>query len=163
MTVDAHLHLWNPGRVAYPWLMTAPGPIRRTFAFTEVEPQLEQAGIDRVVLVQGANSLEDSTAMFEVAAEHDRVAGVVAWVDLLDPALTIAQLDRWAVNPSFVGVRHLIHDEPDPDWLGRNEVRESLTLLADRGLTFDVISALPRHLEHALALAEELPGLRLVI
>ncbi|MEY9852719.1 L-fuconolactonase [Leifsonia sp. EB41] len=161
MTVDAHLHLWDLDRVAYPWLTDALAPINRTFAFDEVRPQLEQAGIDRVVLVQAANSVEDSAAMFAVSSPL--VAGVVAWVDLLDPAAAARQLDGWAEHPTFVGVRHLIHDEPDADWLGRPEVRASLALLAARGLSFDVIGVLPRHLEHALSIADELPSLRLVV
>ncbi|QNE36029.1 amidohydrolase family protein [Leifsonia shinshuensis] len=161
MTVDAHLHLWDLDRVTYPWLTDALAPIDRTFAFPEVEPQLERAGVDRVVLVQAANSVEDSSAMFAVSSP--RVAGVVAWVDLLDPTAAARQLDQWSAHPSFVGVRHLIHDEPDPDWLARPAVRSSLALLAARGLGFDVIGVLPRHLEHAVSLADELPSLRLVI
>lgn len=161
MTVDAHLHLWDLERVEYPWLTSALAPIDRTFAFDEVEPQLAQAGVDRVVLVQAANSLDDSSAMF--AVDSPRVAGVVAWVDLLDPEAAARQLDAWGRHPSFVGIRHLIHDEPDADWLGREPVRRSLALLAERGLSYDVIGVLPRHLEHAVALADELPGLRLVV
>ncbi|MFE4948979.1 amidohydrolase family protein [Leifsonia sp. NPDC056665] len=161
MTVDAHLHLWDLDRVAYPWLTDALAPINRTFAFGEVRPQLEEAGVDRVVLVQAANSVEDSAAMFAVSSPM--VAGVVAWVDLLDPELAARQLDEWSLHPSFVGVRHLIHDEPDADWLARPDVRASLALLAARGLSFDVIGVLPRHLEHAVSIADELPSLRLVI
>jgi L-fuconolactonase len=163
MTVDAHLHLWDLDRVEYPWLTASLGPIHRTFALTEAAPQLERAGVDRVVLVQAANSVEDSEAMFAVAAGAPLVAGVVAWIDLLDPRAAAAQLDRWAEHPVFAGVRHLIHDEPDADWLARDAVRDSLALLASRDLAFDVVGVLPRHLEHALAIAGELPGLRLVI
>ncbi|KRC46788.1 hypothetical protein ASE16_15385 [Leifsonia sp. Root227] len=163
MTVDAHLHLWDLDRVAYPWLTDALAPINRTFALSEIEPQLRQEGVDGAVLVQAANSLEDSEAMFAVAASSSLIAGVVAWVDLLDPATAAAQLDAWSAHPGFVGVRHLIHDEPDADWLARDAVQHSLALLADRDLAFDVIGVLPRHLKHALSLAESLPGLRLVI
>ncbi|WP_223693125.1 amidohydrolase family protein [Leifsonia poae] len=163
LTVDAHLHLWDLDRVEYPWITADLGALHRTFTFAEVEPQLDNAGIDRVILVQAANSIEDSAAMFAVAEENDRVAGVVAWVDLLDPARTATQLDQWAAHPALVGVRHLIHDEPDPDWLARDAVRASLAELARRGLVFDIVGILPRHLELALAIAGELPELRLVI
>ena len=101
--------------------------------------------------------------MFAVAASSPLVAGVVAWVDLLRPAAVGDALDEWREAGPLVGVRHLIHDEPDPDWLGREEVRRSLAVLADRGLAYDVIGVLPRHLEHAIALADALPGLRLVV
>ncbi|WP_314148532.1 amidohydrolase family protein [uncultured Leifsonia sp.] len=161
MTVDAHLHLWDLDAVAYPWLTDGLAPINRTFGFAEARPQLERAGVDRVVLVQAANSAADSSAMF--AVDSPLVAGVVAWVDLLDPDAAARQLEDWSAHPAFVGVRHLIHDEPDPDWLGRPAVRTSLALLAGRGLAYDVIGVLPRHLEHAVALADALPDLRLVI
>ncbi|WP_348789972.1 amidohydrolase family protein [Leifsonia sp. NPDC080035] len=161
MTVDAHLHLWDLDAIDYPWLTDRLAPINRSFGLDEVQPQLERAGVDRVVLVQAANSIEDSAAMFAVSSPL--VAGVVAWVDLLDPATAARQLAGWEAHPGFVGVRHLIHDEPDPDWLARPAVRSSLALLADAGRAFDVVGVLPRHLEHAVAIADELPHLHLVI
>ncbi|RDV43129.1 hypothetical protein DOE76_19150 [Leifsonia sp. ku-ls] len=163
MTVDAHLHLWNLEQGTYSWLSDAVAPINRTFAFDEVEPQLRAAGVDRVVLVQAAGTPEDSAAMFDVAARQPMVAGVVAWVDLRDPDGVGAALDRWEAAGPLVGIRHLIHDEADPDWLGQPAVHRSLAQLASRGLAYDVIGVLPRHLEHAVALADELPELRLVV
>ncbi|WP_020075687.1 amidohydrolase family protein [Cryocola sp. 340MFSha3.1] len=163
MAVDAHLHLWDLEYGTYSWLSDAVAPINRTFTLAEAEPQLREAGVDGVVLVQAASTIEDSAAMFAVAAESPLVAGVVAWVDLLDPDRVGEQLDHWAEAGPLVGIRHLIHDEPDPDWLAQEPVRRSLGVLASRGLTFDVIGVLPRHLEHAVALADELPELRLVI
>jgi L-fuconolactonase len=63
----------------------------------------------------------------------------------------------------MVGVRTLIHTQPDADWLLRPEVGEGLALLADAGLTFDVVAVLPRHLELVPIIAERHPELRLVI
>ena len=163
MTVDAHLHLWDLEHGRYSWLSDAVAPINRTFAFAEIEPQLTAAGVDRVVLVQAADTVEDTAAMLAVAAAHPQVAGVVGWVDLLRPDAVGDALDRWAAEGPLIGIRHLIHDEPDPDWLAQDAVRRSLAVLASRGLAYDVIGVLPRHLEHALALADEQPDLRLVV
>lgn len=163
MTVDAHLHLWDLEHGTYDWLSDAVAPINRTFTFAEAEPQLRDAGVDRVVLVQAAGTTEDSVAMFAAAARHPMVAGVVAWVDLRDPDRVGDALDAWAAAGPLVGIRHLIHDEVDPDWLAQPAVHRSLAVLASRGLAYDVIGVLPRHLEHAVALADALPELRLVI
>ncbi|WP_248964074.1 amidohydrolase family protein [Sphaerisporangium perillae] len=161
--IDAHQHFWNLETGSYPWLTPDSGPIYRTFEPEELIPQLAAAGVDRTVLVQAADSYADTDAMLAQADACDFVAAVVGWVPLLRPAEAAEALERYRRHPSFVGVRHLIHDEPDPDWVVQEPVIESLGLLAEAGLTFDVVAVLPRHLEHVPVLAERVPGLRLVI
>lgn len=161
--IDAHQHLWDLDRVEYPWLTADLGPIFRTFAETELEPQLDAAGVDKTVIVQSADSIGDTDFMFDVADRWPRIAGIVGWVPLNRPADAAAELDRRCTDARFVGVRHLIHIEPDPDWLLGEGVQDGLQLLAERGLTFDVVAVTPRHLEHVATLADRHPNLRLVI
>ena len=161
--VDAHQHLWNLQRVDYPWLTPDYGPIYRTFEESELEPQLTAAGVDKTVLVQSADSSQDTDYMLEVAERWPRVAGVVGWVPLERPDDANAELDRRCTNPRFVGVRHLIHTEVDPDWLLHDGVQHSLALLAERQLALDVVAVLPRHLEHVASIADRHPQLRLVV
>jgi len=161
--IDAHLHLWDPAPGSYPWLTPGHGPLYRSFGPEDGEPRLAAAGVDRAVLVQADDSYADTEAMLAAAGRWPRVAAVVGWVPLTDPVEAARALDRYTRDPRFVGVRHLVHDEPDPDWLLRPEVREGLALLAERGLSFDVVAVLPRHLEHVPVLAAAHPGLRLVV
>jgi L-fuconolactonase len=84
-------------------------------------------------------------------------------VPLDRPAQAAEALDRLAARPKFVGVRTLIHDQADPDWLLRPPVGEGLALLERRGVPFDVISVLPRHLSHVPVLAERYPDLPMVL
>ncbi|MDA0635680.1 amidohydrolase family protein [Nonomuraea sp. MCN248] len=163
MIVDAHQHFWNPDTVEYSWLTPESGVLYRTYAPADLAPELRAAGVDRTVLVQAANSLAETDAMLAHADAHPFIAGVVGWIDLTDPAGAAAALDRYRRHPAFVGVRHLIHEEPDPDWLVRDGVLESLGLLAAAGLAFDVVSLLPRHLDHVVTVAERHPGLKLVV
>jgi L-fuconolactonase len=60
-------------------------------------------------------------------------------------------------------MRHLIHEEQDPDWLLQDMVIEGLKLLAERDLVFEVVAVFPNHLKHVPAVAEKVPNLRLVI
>lgn len=159
--IDAHLHLWQLDSGDYTWLSDDLAPINRDIDFAEVQPQLDAAGVDRVVLVQAANTPTDTQAM--LAVDPARVAGVVGWVDLLDPEGVSAQVEQWSDQPRLVGIRHLIHDEADPDWLAQPEVASSLQRLAGAGLSYDVVGVLPRHLQLAIALADALPALRLVV
>ncbi|MCW2863570.1 MAG: hypothetical protein JWP48_5278 [Actinoallomurus sp.] len=163
MNIDAHLHFWNLETGHYPWLTPEAGPIFRTFTPEEVIPQLGAAGVGGAVLVQAMDSYEDTESMLAQADAYDFVAAVVGWVPLDRPDEAARALERYAAHPKFAGVRHLIHDDPDPDWVIQHSVIEGLGLLAAAGLPFDVVAVLPRHLEHVPVLAERVPGLRLVI
>jgi L-fuconolactonase len=164
VVIDAHLHLWNTERLRYEWLQRPENAaINRTFGFGDFISRATAAGVDRAVLVQADDSAADTEAMFEVAAAHPEIAGVVAWVPLDRPDRAAAQLGRLRARPGFAGIRNLIHDQPDPDWLLRPPVGEGLALLERRGIPFDVICVLPRHLSHVPVLSERYPALRMVL
>ncbi len=161
--IDTHQHLWNLDQVAYPWLVPEFGPIYRTFEAPELEPQLRASNIDKTVIVQAMDSYADTDYMFNVAENFEWVAGVVGWVPLLDPTEAARKLEEYGANPYFKGMRHLIHEEKNPDWVVQKQVIESLQLLADKGLTFDVVAVFPNHLKHIPTLVEKVPNLKMVI
>lgn len=161
--IDAHQHVWNLARAEYPWLGPELAPINRTIEFEELAPILAAVGVDRTVLVESADNDQDTRYMFEVAAAHPAVAAVVAWAPLDDPAATADRLESLSREPAFAGIRTLIHNQPDPDWLLWPRVDESLALLAANDVPYDVVSVLPRHLEHVRTLSERHPRLRMVI
>jgi L-fuconolactonase len=161
--IDAHQHFWSLGEVAYPWLTSAYGPIRRDFGPRDLEPLLRVTGIDRTITVQAANSFADTDAMLSHADEHPWIAAVTGWVPLLEPPAAARALDRYLEHPAFRGVRHLVHDEPDPDWLLQEAVGQSLLMLAERELVFEIPAVFPRHLVHVPQLARQLPDLKIVI
>lgn len=163
LKVDTHQHFWNLDEVAYPWLIPEYGPIYRRFAPEELAPQLAACGVDKTVIVQAMDSYADTDSMLKIAAENDWVAGVVGWVPLHDPAEAARKLDEYQGNPYFRGVRHLIHEESNGDWVLQKQVIESLQLLAERGLTFDVVAVYPGHLKHVPTLVEKAPDLKMVI
>lgn len=164
MVIDAHQHFWNLDKIRYGWLeQSGVAPIRRTIEAPELEPQLRAAGIDKTVLVQSLDSYEDTDYMLEIAARYEWVAGVVGWVPLDRPDEAARKLAQYAQNRLFKGVRHLIHDEADPDWVVREEVIEGLKVLASFGMSFDMVAVFPNHLKHVPTLAEKVPGLHMVI
>ena len=75
----------------------------------------------------------------------------------------VAALERLTGRPKFAGIRTLIHDQPDPDWLLRPDVGAGLALLEQRDVPFDVIAVLPRHLAHVPVLSDRYPRLRMVL
>lgn len=161
--IDAHQHVWNLERAAYAWLTPEAGVLHRSIGMEEVLPEFAVAGVTGSVLVQAADDDDDTDLMFEVAARHPLVLGVVGYVPLHEPARAAERLAELRRRPRFCGVRNLIHDRPDPLWLRRPDVDESLGLLAAAGVPFDVVGVLPEHLEAVLEISERHPDLDLVI
>ncbi len=160
--IDAHHHLWDIDSGGYDWPTPDDGSIYRTFTATDLAPLLIEGAIEGTVIVQTVNTLADTDSMLAVAATQPWVRGVVGWVPLDDPVETVSALDERA-DRALRGVRHLIHREPDPDWLLRPTVAAGLREVASRGLAFDVVAVFPDHLRHVPALADAVPDLTLVI
>jgi L-fuconolactonase len=161
--VDAHQHFWDPQKVEYTWLSADTPDIYRRFDFEDLAPHLTRHMIDGTVLVQSADNDEDTESMFAIAAEHPAIAGVVGYVPLERPEEAASRLSALQERDKFVGIRNLIHDQPDPDWLLRPDVAEGLRILEAANIPFDLVAVLPRHLEHVDYLSEQLPDLRIVI
>lgn len=163
MIIDSHQHFWDLDKCKYTWLIPEYGPIYASFTPEDLQPLLKDSGVDKTVVVQAADTVEDTEYMLDAAANNQWIAGVVAWLPLTDPAKTAESIARFAKNPLVKGIRHLIHEEKDPDWVVQPNVIESLKLLADAGLTFDLVSLYPLHLHHVHTLVKEIPGLKIVI
>jgi L-fuconolactonase len=161
--IDSHIHVWDREVSEYAWLTPALGSVFASWSPEQAASELAGAGMDGAILVQAEDTLIDTSYMLEVAEKHAWVLGVVGWVRLDDPAATARDLDDWGRSQAFCGVRHLINDDARADFLDRALVRQSLALLADRGLPFDIHDAWPRHLGQAERLAADLPSLTLVI
>lgn len=161
--IDTHIHVWNLDEVEYAWLKGNTSVLGRSYHVEELEEVRIAAGVTGGVLVQAANNLEDTDWMLEVTEKKDWLKGVVGWLPLMKPDQTAKALDeKYSRNSYFKGVRHLIHDEPDPKWLLQAEVVASLQILADAGLTYDIVGVSPEHIETALQVAEKIPGLKMV-
>ena len=161
--VDAHQHFWNLIRAPQAWMTEAHDAIARTFEPRDLEPLLEEAGVDTTILVQGACSDDDTDYLFECAAEAPWVGAVVAWVDLSEPARARTRLEELAGRPAFRGIRHLIHNEPDPHWILRPGVQAGIGLLEQRELILELPAEFPRHLADVPELARRFPDLTIVI
>ncbi len=162
MRIDAHHHLWDLGRRPQPWLRGAElDPINRTFTFADVEPLLAAHGIDATVVVQSSSSAAETRELLAVARESGgRIAGVVGWADLTDPALpdVLASL-----TGPLAGIRHQVQDEADPRWLDRADVRAGLRHVGAAGLVYDLLVSGPEQLAAAVDAVRALPEVRFVL
>lgn len=163
MTIDAHQHFWQLSQpFNYGWL-DAPlmAPIKRDFLPEDLQPLLKASGVDKTVCVQTQHNLDETRWALSLAEEHEFLAGVIGWVDLAGPDCE-RQLLELRRHPKFVGVRHVTQDEPDDNFIIREEVLRGLAVLEKHGVPFDLLF-FARHLRHVPALAALLPKLKMVL
>ena len=163
MIVDAHHHFWNTARNPLPWMTPDHGAIDGIFEPATLAPSLAAHGIDRTVLVQGADLDSDTDYLFELADGVAWVGAVTAWLPLADPSRCRRRLAELVHHSKFRAVRHLIHDEPDPHWIMQPEVLESLALVVESRLILELPVVFPHHFRDTAELAGRFPDLRLVI
>jgi L-fuconolactonase len=163
MRIDAHQHYWDTGAFDYGWAQAGLPALERPFLPGDLEPQLAAVGIDRTVVVQVLHTTEETAWLLDLARANPSIAGVVGWVDLEARADDIeGSLAGLRDDPRLVGIRHLVHEEPDVGWLTRPAVIRGLGVLERTGVPFDLLLR-PAHLRHVPLLSERLPGLRMVV
>ena len=160
--IDSHQHFWHLGLFDTRWLERLEHrPICRDFLPGDLAPLLQAAGVERSVFVQTQHNVEENRWILTLAEQHPFIAGVVGWIDLASPDCE-RQLEEFAAHPKFVGVRHVVQDEPDDDFIIRPEFLRGLAVLERLDVPYDLLFYV-RHLRHAATLAARLPDLRLVI
>lgn len=164
LRIDAHQHLWRVARGDYRWLradVPALAPIHRDFEPDDLLPLLREHGVSRTVLVQAADSEAETEFMLQLATLNDWIAGVVGWVDLSRPE-AVRTLSTWATHPKFKGVRPMLQDLPEHDWIAQRPHPDVMACIADLGLRFDALVQ-PWHLTHLLRFLDRHPDLPVVV
>ncbi len=159
--VDSHQHFWQVGRFDYPWMSREDEVLYRDYLPAMIEPILKRCGVEKTILVQASNSLEETRWLLSLSDQYPFIAGVVGWVDLSGREVG-HQLNEFIAHPKFKGVRHLVESEPADDWLIQENVIAGLCRLAASGVSYDLLVHM-RHLKHVRTVAESCPELSLVI
>lgn len=159
--IDAHQHYWRLGRGDYGWLTPDLEPLYRDYDPGDLAPLLAERGIDRTVLVQAAPSDAETDFLLELADRHASIGAVVGWVDLAG-AGALARLTALAGHERFRGVRPMIQDIDDDEWMLSDALTPAIQALVELGLRFEAL-VLPRHLGHLAHLLDRHPTLPVVI
>jgi L-fuconolactonase len=155
MRIDSHQHFWRYEPAQYPWIGERMGVLRRDYLPGELEPLLRASGFEGTVAVQAQQAVAETDWLLELAERHAFIRGVVGWVDLCAANVDEA-LERYAARPKLVSVRHIVHDEPDDDFLLRPDFRRGVGRLRAHALVYDLL-LFPKHLPRAVTLVAELP------
>jgi len=160
MRLDAHQHFWRYDAVEYPWMKEG-WPIRRDFLPPDLEPLLKSAGLGGCIAVQARQSVVETKWLLELADEYTFIAGVVGWVDLQSEKVA-DELAQFSTNPKLKGVRHVVQDEPDSNFMLRPAFLNGLGVLKQFNLTYDFL-VFPHQLPAAIQVAQKFPEQRFVL
>lgn len=159
--IDAHQHFWQLAERQGQWPPAELAAIYRDFSPEDLQPLLQASGVEGTVLVQTMESEADTAYMLDLAGKYAFIRGVVGWTDMkaADAAARIARLAR---HPKLKGLRPMLQDIADDNWIANPALDPAVNAMIDHGLTFDAL-VLPRHLKPLLSFAQKHPGLAILI
>ena len=160
--VDGHHHLWKLDQHQYKWLTQDMQPIYRDFLPEDYCEATKSTSIASAILVQADPSFEESLSLLQTANTHEYISGVIGWVDFDDPKLAIRQLQQLQAHPKFLGVRPMIQDVAEVEWILNADFEPIFRYLVNERLCFEALVK-QEHLGVLLTLLHRYPGLRVVI
>ena len=161
MRIDAHHHLWTLARGDYGWLTPDLAPIYSDFCLSDLAPHLSATHIEGTILVQAAPTEAETMFLLDIAENAEVVRGVVGWTDF-DAADGVARIDALAARNLLVGLRPMVQDIDDDNWLLGPALAPLLAVMARNSLVFDAL-VLPRHLPRLLRVIGSHPDLEFVL
>lgn len=161
MRIDAHQHFWRLERNDYGWLTPELTALYKNFEPSDLAPLLKQHKIDGTVLVQAAPTDAETDFLLQLSEQNDSIKGVIGWVDF-DDVNAPQRICVLAKNPKLIGLRPMIQDIEDTDWMLRPNVVKALQTVSKAGLVFDAL-VMPKHLKNLKQVVEQNPSLPVVI
>ena len=161
MRIDAHQHFWQMSQAGRNWPTADLDAIYRDFQPDDLSRLLSATGLDGTVLVHTMERLDETDYMLSLADRHDFILGVVGWVDMKAEHAP-SDIDRLSQHPRFVGIRPMLQDMDDSNWIDDVALAPAVAALIRNGRTFDALVR-PRQLKALYRFASHYPGLPIVI
>src|SRR5438876_6975034 len=127
MKLDSHQHFWRYDEQEYPWIPKG-SALQRDYRPEDLKGEQAKVGFDGSIVVQARQTLKETRWLLELADKHPIIKGAVGWVDLRSECVE-EQLAEFAVHPKFVGVRHVVQDEPDDNFVLRSDFWRGISKL----------------------------------
>ena len=153
--IDSHQHFWQYNGAEYTWMTDAMQLLKQDFMPTDLDSLLHQIGFDGCIAVQARQSIEETNWLIKLANENNFIKGVVGWVDLRSPNI-YEMLSGYTSHKKLLGVRHVVHDEADDNFMLQPAFQNGVAALKEFNLTYDLL-LFAKHIPVALQLVEKFP------
>ena len=161
MVIDSHQHFWKYNSHDFPWISDDLSFLKKDFLPDDLFPVLSKNQVNGCIAVQARQSIEETEWLLQLASQHSFIKGVVGWVDLCSKNVE-DQLSKFTRGNGLVGVRHVLHDEIDDDFMLRDDFQQGIKHLEQFGLTYDIL-IFPKHLPQVMQLVKMFPKQKFVI
>ena len=161
MYVDSHQHFWKLSRGDYSWMTPDMKKLYKDFFPSDLEPLIKEKNISKTIIVQAADTVAETEFTLKLAEDNEFVAGVVGWVDL-ESSKTKETIDKLCESKFLKGIRPMIHDIENDEWMLQDNLNENINYLATKNLTFDALVR-PQHLKYLIKFVQKFDFLPIVI
>jgi L-fuconolactonase len=138
LKIDAHQHFWKYDPIEYNWIGESMAVLKKDFLPEDLQPLLIRKGFPGTVVIQARQTIQETEWLLQLADRYDFIKGVVGWLDLCGADLEF-QLERFSASPKFAGVRHVVQDEPDKNFMLRKDFQRGIRMLARYRLVYDIL------------------------
>lgn len=161
MIIDAHQHFWNYSPSTHTWINEQMSVLKRDFLPADLLKIYEKNNVAGCVAVQADGSEEETEFLLRLAKEHEFIKAVVGWVDLQDKNVA-DRLHHYQPFETLKGFRHVVQDEPDPNFMLRDDFRRGLKALEGFDYTYDIL-VYPHQLDAAIKTVQDFPKINFVL
>lgn len=153
--IDAHHHLWQYTREEYGWITPEMSVLQRDFLPVDLDETMAGAGVNGSVVVQARQSVDETRWLLECAETDPSIRGVVGWLPIASASFP-ELLREFQGSKKLKGLRHVIQDEPDDDFILRDDFNAGIAAMSETGLVYDILIH-ERHLPQAASFVQRHP------
>ena len=155
LRVDSHQHFWQYNKEHFAWIDSSMSVLQRDYLPKELKEEQKKLDFTGSIAVQARQIEEETRWLLELANDNDNVLGVVGWLDIQSDNFETV-LDSYLSNPRFIGLRHIVQDEPDDNFMLRDSFLRGLAIMVDKKLPYDIL-VFPKHLPVVKKVLEKFP------
>lgn len=159
--IDVHQHFWNYNPEEYAWISDEMNILKRDFLTSDLRSERKGTGYEASISVQARQSEKETDWLLQLAEKDSSILGVVGWLDLCSPGFP-EKLLEYNRNPLLKGLRHVLHDEADDDFMLRRDFMNGISAMGSTDLIYEIL-IFPKHLPNTLKLVSSFPDQRFVL
>jgi L-fuconolactonase len=137
-TIDAHQHLWSYQSSEYAWISEKMSVLARDYLPEQLRVEMKKATVDGTVVVQARQTVSETEWLLSLARNSTILRGVVGWAPISSETFP-QELERLRQEKKLKGLRHVIQDEPDDNFILRSDFNRGISAMASSGLVYDIL------------------------